>query len=258
MPPIAAQFWLCTETGMRSFRSVETLRVALSAALGLASSSCGGKAIASSSDADGGSRTIPSDADGGTRTTSSDADGGTHTTAQPTFRCVNPAPITIGGQDTGYDTCQGGTVRRRAIVDCPNLLPRASNGACPYAPDSGIVNDCEGDSDCTMHPLGLCKPRPQTPGCYCEYSNCVRDSDCFAGAICVCADPVGQCTNAACNAGTCRAGFECASEGCYGATTFACQTANDACFSNSDCPQASGCFVDIDSGARACSVCGTP
>jgi hypothetical protein len=267
---------------MRSFRSVEAVRVALAAALGL-SSSCGARTPLSSSNAGGtappdssansadaspqidattDSSVNPADAspriDATTDLSASPADASPRLDATPCmereagltvdappgpgarFPCTNPTPFLVGGKDTGYDTCQGGTLRRRAIVDCPNLLPRASGGVCSGA--DSPCSACKSDSDCTMHPFGMCEPT--FAWCSCSYG-CVRECDCPSGDICVCADPVGRCEPASCNAGTCPAGFDCAeypvNVGC-GGNAFACQTANDTCLTNSDCPGRGGAF----------------
>jgi hypothetical protein len=157
--------------------------------------------------------------------------------------CTIAAPVVIGGVDTGYDTCQGGAMRRRAEVDCPSLLPRAF--ACPV-PDGGLGGNCRTDSDCTLAANGFCRYFPQggaslQPGCQCEYG-CVRDSDCPSSTeICVCGDPMGICVSGSCS-GTqsCQASCDCIAPA---GTSFQCQTPEDTCSSNADCagmPQPTG------------------
>lgn len=242
---------------MRRFRSGVVARIALATALGLCLS-CGGQAVAPSSDAG---------SDGQPSSYATDGHG-------PPFPCVHPTAVVVGGKDTGYDACEGGNLRRRAIVDCPDLLPRASKGACSLQPgDSGSPGssgECSSDSDCTTQPLGLCGL--QNGRCACSYG-CVRDADCGSGDICVCGDPVGHCESATCNAGTCATGLECAeypvNPDC-GGNAFACQTASDECLSNADCAfPACGCapgqlscnrpsctctIVSGSSGPRTCST----
>jgi hypothetical protein len=149
------------------------------------------------------------------------------------FPCVDPAPLVIGGKDTGYDTCQGARLRRRIVVDCPNLMANLPSASC-----------------------GFC-----SSGCFCT-SGCTRDSDCSSGQICVCADPVGHCVDSSCNAGKCAPGFDCIdydiSPGCPG-SAFACQTPADACLTDSDCGAGANCTGadsphEIETGAgRVCS-----
>jgi hypothetical protein len=201
---------------MRKRASVDAVGGALLAALGLLGG-CGGT-IAASGDGDGGGP--------------SPTGGGGACTLHP---CLNPSPFLIAGIDTGYDTCQGTapapgysqpTLRRRAIMDCPSLLPRASvgAGACPVT-DGGANSACARDEGCTSQPNGYCS------GCYCYYG-CLRDSDCGSGSICVCDNPVGRCRVSSCSSGgTCLPGCDCVSP----FSGFSCQTPADTCISSLDC-----------------------
>jgi hypothetical protein len=174
--------------------------------------------------------------------------------------CVDPVPVVVGGQDTGYDTCDGGAVRRRAIVDCPSLVPRPASATTACAQQT--ANPCVEDSDCTGGPHGECASI-EGPGGYCNCAyGCVRDSDCRAGEICVCGDPVGSCAPASCTSGeSCAPGAECATyeaePGCP-SEAFACQTPTDACLADSDCVVSGPNDVDEvcaigGSGSRVCS-----
>ncbi len=153
--------------------------------------------------------------------------------------CVNPTPVVVANVDTGYDTCAGGALRRRAIVDCPSLVPRAATSCPPVGDASSSTGICTKDSDCTERALGACQPghvlgEPGVnDGCYCAYG-CVRDSDCGASAVCVCADPVGYCAGSTdCSTGQdCQPGCECAA---LPTTEFQCQTPQDTCRTNADC-----------------------
>jgi hypothetical protein len=238
---------------MRNLRSLDALRASLLTVLGLTSAACGDQRAPASPDAG-----TAGSGDAGDR---GDTGGGNH----GPFACVDPQPILVGGADTGYDTCKGGTVRRRAIVDCP-VVPIPKN-ACSWTPPVG----CTSSAECDAGLYGTCSNPGGNDTCSCVYG-CVRDSDCASGQICACGavgvtfpaglgNPVGTCTWASCNVGTCGAGQECAeyflSDCPQCVSGFACQTAADQCFSNSDCPgSASGagsCALSPDGGARVCT-----
>jgi hypothetical protein len=256
---------------MTSFRSVDAVHLAIAAALGLPSFACGGRATSASANS-GNASGAQADAnarDGQADGTTSDA----QTNGGRRLSCQNAAAILIAGMDTGYDSCEGGTIRRRAVVDCPNLLPQRSTTRCVpprgvVFPDSGI--ECTLDSECAARPNAPAYANctlSYPGGCNCCLCNsgCVRDSDCASGQICLCADPIGECHAASCNAGTCGPGLDCASTslgiGCVGYGAFACQTSGDACFSDSDCGQGV-CILGHagPSNTRVCggSVCGRP
>ncbi len=197
------------------------------------------------------------DAGGGDSTsgTSGDARSGDSTPDTSHHACIDPVPIVVSGMDTGYDTCQGGTVRRRAVIVCPTApLPPSS---C-MLDASSVPAFCQSNGDCDAGLFGVCNAAQFGEGCNCTYG-CTRDSDCASGQICLCGDPVGRCIGASCNAGTCGAGMECATyslQYCPGCTEgFACQTAADTCFSNSDCGDGA-CSIDPVTMARACSPVG--
>ncbi len=226
---------------MRNLRSIDTLRAALFAALGLAPFGCGGSLeVSANGDAgDGGA------GDGGIDATPL-ADASRH------FTCEDPTPVVIGGVDTGYDRCKGGTTRRRAVVACPSFLPRAGGGACPLgAQRPGF---CNSDADCTKKANGTCD-RLDT-ACVCGYG-CVHDSDCEEpGSICVCGDLVGACVRSTCTtSATCGEGLECADythdPGCPG-RAFTCQTPADECFVDADCTAGTCTARDKPPGRRTC------
>ena len=161
-------------------------------------------------------------------------------TAHP---CASPTPVVVANVDTGYDTCAGGALRRRAIVDCPSLLPRAATSCPPVGDASSSTGICTTDSDCTEHPNGTCQPggvlgEPLNVNdtCFCTYG-CVRDSDCGTNGICVCADPVGYCAAS----DNCFTGQDC-DPGCdctgFRQSGFGCQTPEDTCRANADCEAA--------------------
>ena len=146
---------------MRRRASVEAVGTALLAALGLLGG-CSGEFPASGEGVDGGPTPTGRDAgppgegddgsgrdDGGPTPTGRDAgpndglrtgqdaqssapDGRNSAPVCTQHPCLNPSPVLARRLRTGYDTCKGGTLRRRAIVECPSFLPRASD-QCPPA-----------------------------------------------------------------------------------------------------------------------------
>ncbi|MGH7434479.1 MAG: ferritin-like domain-containing protein, partial [Polyangiaceae bacterium] len=241
---------------MRRYTSVDAVTTALLGALGVLTA-CGGSVTFQGAPPgdDGGTRSDPGPPDA---TTPVPEDAGTTPQPQPLplppplpldagisppascskHPCTSPTPIVVAGVDTGFDTCAGGTIRRRAIVSCPSTLPRAGGGSCS-AGDSGAFMNCTSDSDCTMSPDGHCElnnPAPN-PGfsaqCLCNYG-CRNDSDCTGGSICLCGDPVGTCVPSECATGSgCLPGCDCARPALFG--SFACQTPEDTCYSDPDC-----------------------
>ncbi len=92
-------------------------------------------------------------------------------------------------------------------------------------------------------------------------SKCVTDQDCDNGYICLCGDNGGSCRSANCTTDAdCGPSLLCASwhDAC-GETLFSCQTADDQCAGDADCPNGS-CEVAADV-SRACisdDQCGRP
>ena len=261
---------------MRMLRSVVSVRAALGAALGLASVACGGQSLYGLSAADDGGATGDGSVDhptpdGGTGIPDATPvppdvavpdtgvvlpDGDTPHPDAGAFKCVDPTPILVGGQDTGYDLCAGGVTRRRANKTCPNLLPRTGANACDT--DAGSMGTCRTDSDCASYAYGTCNGGGgPLSGCFCR-AGCVVDTDCPTGEMCECGDPIGTCVPSTCNAGTCAPGFDCAdftsAPGCPG-KSFACTTPQDACFSDSDCGGGKECSLTPPSGtSRSCQA----
>jgi hypothetical protein len=166
-------------------------------------------------------------ADGGAATAAT-ADAPSVQDARPIGACTqhacrSPTPLTVGGVDTGIDNCAGGGVRRRAIVDCPSLIPRPQE--CPVG--DGASSTCTSDTDCTSAPNGYCEvgvDQNEEPGCHCLYG-CLRDSDCESGLICVCREVVGVCFPALCSSGdSCLPGCDCVN---IDDSTFLCQSPTD-------------------------------
>lgn len=174
--------------------------------------------------------------------------GGTGAGGAPNkFPCANPTAV-----GAGYEQCDNGTVHRPEVVQCPSVLPRAPD-SMKIAPP-GNDGQCASDGDCADMPHGYCSPNGggQVPGSFCRYG-CVKDSECGAGNICLCGDPVGQCVSASCISDQdCGAGLRCQSydqsQGC-GSLRFSCQSAADACGGDADCM---GGFCDGSSGSFMC------
>jgi hypothetical protein len=238
---------------MRKHTSVDAVTTALLGALGLLGA-CGGSVTVIQGGPPGGEdagptpNPTPVGDDGGFKPPVHDAGPVVAPTSCAKHPCTNPTPVVVGGVDTGFDACAGGTMRRRAVVTCPSLLPRAGGGSCS-APDSGAFMNCTKDSDCTESPNGHCELNdPGTalgfPQCLCNYG-CKSDSDCGSGDICLCGDPVGKCVLSQCSTGSgCLPGCDCASPQTFG--SFACQTPEDTCYSDQDCVGAASSW---DAGA---------
>jgi hypothetical protein len=180
--------------------------------------------------------------------------------------CLDPQPVLVGGQDTGYVQCSNGVLHRPAKASCPSLVPRATY-SCGAASSPGLpgeaplpAGNCVSDADCTAHSNGACEASFGLDGgsCYCTYG-CSTDEDCGQGNICLCGDPVGHCVPATCATdASCAGGAQCTaydtSPGC-GGTAFACQTPMDSCGSAADCEGGAG-FCMLEGAARACAPVG--
>jgi hypothetical protein len=154
-------------------------------------------------------------------------------------------PIDLGG---GYEQCDDGTIHRPKTAKCPSSVPRPV--AKLAAPSEG---SCLSDADCTAAPHGFCSTATLVPTLFCQYG-CVTDSECGAGKVCLCGEPVGQCVAATCTEDAeCGAGLRCQSydqSGGCGVRAFACQTPQDSCESDADCK---GGFCGAISGPFRCS-----
>jgi hypothetical protein len=207
---------------MRKRTSVDVVGAALATALGLLDG-CGGAAVRGGGDGgalsgEGGASPSP-----------------TTCTAHP---CMNPKPVIVANVDTGYDTCAGGTFRRRTVVDCPSLLPRAASSCMSVDAGGPAGSFCTKDTDCAAHPLGYCQPTSTDGPCFCYYG-CVRDSDCGSHQSCLCDDPIGNCSlqQSLCSSGAdCQPGCDCVQT----PANFQCQTPHDTCLTPADCTFADG------------------
>lgn len=151
--------------------------------------------------------------------------------------CVNPVPVLVNGMDTGFDTCAGGEIRRRAELVCPTNFPDMNPccGSCP----AGTVCSDQGEIACSCVPA------------------CTSDAECAPNQVCMCGKTAGVCISAKCATGAdCAPGQECTSwdtsMGCL-QLEFACTTTTDTCGGDLDCKQVPNnyCAVQPD-GHRAC------
>jgi hypothetical protein len=192
---------------------------------GAGGSASGGSKASAGSEASGGSKASGgSSSNGGSKASGGSASGG------GSNGCTNPTPA-----GAGYERCDNGTVHRPRIEECPSSLPRPTDAPITPPPVEG---NCTSDADCADMPHGYCATGGQQPVPYCAYG-CVKDSECGAGSICVCGDPVGHCARATCTSDDdCGDGLRCqsydSSLGC-GSQGFACQTPQDTCASDNDC-----------------------
>ena len=152
------------------------------------------------------------------------------------------APVMNAGQDTGFDTCSNGVIRRRASLDCPPAAAATTQG-----PAAG--GSCMSDADCMAQPLGYCADARHLAGYSGCFYGCRKDADCGAGSICQCGVVVGLCVPATCATGAdCGAGLDCMSTLHASSPTvcpdrshptFACATSADACHGGVDCGDSS-------------------
>jgi hypothetical protein len=168
-------------------------------------------------------------------------------TRAPTRRASACVPgDTLAG---GYERCANGLVHRPAAGVCPSVVPRpgpADSGATT-ASDGGTARfvpsptlECLQDSDCDAAPYGYCWVDVAQ---YCRYG-CVTDSDCEADEVCRCGELTGSCQPAACRTDAdCGAGLLCGSNGsdAFCAQGLACQTPEDECAGDADCPSGQTC-----------------
>lgn len=213
-------------------RAETVLLQALLAAIGCVPAACGARTLF-----DG---VVPSGAA---------ADGGT--TKPPAVipdNCHDPKPVISDA--TGFVSCSNGFVHRPEIRNCPNVLPRAGTVHL------SAYDACSADSQCTEKPHGFCDDHViQVNATFCNYG-CVSDSECAAGEICECGEPVGKCRPTSCKSdGDCAPGKLCSSfdamPECL-VRAFACQTSNDMCAGDPEC--GSGNYCTMVGAVRACST----
>jgi hypothetical protein len=172
-----------------------------------------------------------------TGVTTSGTTGTTGAGGSMPFPCVDPQPVV--NAKSGFESCANGSIHRPFQSICLSRLPRPDF----MAPDGGFPG-CKLDIDCPG-PYGYCVGS-LAGGYYCTHG-CAQDSDCMAGQVCLCGDPVGKCVDATCAVDAdCGPGLVCStynpSPGCT-STAFACQSPIDLCGGDRDCPAQSACSV---------------
>ena len=195
-----------------------------------ADAACGGTAVIDGDDGTGAAGGSSSTTSSSTSTSASSGSGGA------TSHCLDPQPVVVAGQDTGYDVCAGGQYRRRAINSCP-FTGVGSSECCGDCPPGFF---CAGDFECSC------------------IEACSTDADCGAGQICLCTEPGGVCTSAECtSSAACGPGQDCTSwdtsAGCY-FLQFSCTSPLDTCNGDLDCAPG-GCYVG-PGGTRSCGDAG--
>lgn len=163
------------------------------------------------------------------------------------YPCKNPKDL-----GNGVISCDG-FVHRPEAVTCASKLPRTT----PVVPPPSGADQCKSDADCTEKPFGWCgSGAGELPGPYCNYG-CTKDSECSENQICLCGDFIGACVQSTCTSDAdCGTGFLCKSydptHGCS-FTAFTCQTAGDACGSDTDCnAPVQSCSFDTDAKRFEC------
>lgn len=159
--------------------------------------------------------------------------------------CTNPAPITVDGEDSGFVVCDGYWKHRPEAKTCPTLVPRADFSCSEQEPTGNCItdNDCDGAN-------AYCAVDSFDQSCHCA-TGCTADSDCGAGQVCECGDPVGHCVEADCTSDAdCEDGALCATVDTMPDCSdlkYVCQTTDDECASDDDCadsPNGSSCSTD--------------
>lgn len=166
--------------------------------------------------------------------------------------CAAPEPVLVAGVDSGLDHCAGGFVHRSRAPACASVFPRDGQLApcvalaeeqprlvtCVTDLECGPGNHCNIDSFC----LGSCA---------CAANGCSSDADCGVGFACRCGALEGACVAASCRADAdCADGALCLEtrytfcgmgaeyETVFG---FTCQSPEDACLTDDDCPSGELC-----------------
>jgi len=179
------------------------------------------------------------------------------------FVCGSSEPMLIDNARTGFRTCKSGLLFREHAQVCPSLLPRPDHFVSRHASslqgwshlrDRPDPDKCHRDSDCTLRPHGHCIEPLPSGFMTCSYG-CVRDEECKSDELCRCDEPIGRCV-----AATCRDSDQCGllavcaetapSPGCWFENGFACQTQQDECAVDADCPNGDSC--GWETGHRTC------
>lgn len=160
-------------------------------------------------------------------------------------------------------SCSGGWEHRASPAAC-TTPPTPSKKECSQDPALGDAYVCKVDADCTAGPYGRCNlSGSESYGfwCGCEYG-CITDSDCDSGSICTCGEAGGgYCEQSSCRTDAeCGDGLLCASlpgtscddETAAGSPVYTCQSPDDECMSDLDCP---GGYCDVDRRCQSGDPC---
>ena len=161
------------------------------------------------------------------------------------------------GGETGGSS---GIVHRPEPATCDPIEPRPESQI--PAGLGGQANGyyaCEFDADCDERAHGRCVVTGDgfvgSLGTACSYG-CTTDADCGENTVCDC-DAGGTCVPA-----DCTTDADCATDnlclrtryddGCHVKTQYRCQTADDTCAEDADCPEEHQCGFLADEGRHAC------
>lgn len=212
----------------------------------------GGSSAGNSAGGKGGAGGTPTAGNGGTPTGGMAGTAGTGTGGTASKGCTNPKPL-----DGGWEQCDGGVVHRPTPV------------ACTFSPSDATLpptqnqDECFKDSDCTKLPYGYCQAIGgfSPPTNLCQYG-CASDNDCESGMVCVCSGEGGSRQVGVCQGSTnCKSDADCSGgnlctdywsqPGCP-MREFACQSPQDECASDKDCPTDVLGICGYQDGHRKC------
>jgi hypothetical protein len=155
--------------------------------------------------------------------------------------------VHCGGGTSPVDPNRTPKVHRASAMTCDDMRPPgiADAGLESGAPDSGVPDQCNQDSDCTMGKDGRCGY--SRIGKQCSYDTCFADADCGNNGVCVCrtGGSNNHCAGGG-GPGACRVDADCGAKGfcspsagsCgpgYGIQGYFCHTSSDTCVDDSDC-----------------------
>ena len=171
--------------------------------------------------------------------------GGTNDKDRPS--CTDPSMYAPGLPTK----CQEGYFYREKSAICT----RVDAAAASRPRVSGSLECSRDPGMCSAFAYGVCVNAPSNDEAFCV-SGCGSDEDCEDGDRCDCNGNGGhgECRHDDCYSDAeCERGYHCAATwlSC-GMSVFSCQTAKDACFGASDCPEGQYCIVK--DGARQCAV----
>ena len=158
-------------------------------------------------------------------------------------------------------------VHRETAITCDSTRPPGiTDAGAPGdsgAPDSGLPDQCNQDSDCTNGKNGRCSY--VRFGKQCSYDTCNIDADCANGGVCVCRTSPTDTTNNHCvggGDGACRVDADCGPKGACspslgscgtysGVVGYFCHSSSDTCVDDSECTEGRmGYCMYVSSGKK--------